>query len=231
MKQLKSVHELYITQEFRLLRLELMNERVDGAGVLRCAHCREAIRKPCDCIAHHVKPVTLGNLNNVDITLNPANIQLVHHRCHNEIHERFGFGRKKIYYVYGAPCSGKSTWVNNNKGSGDIVVDIDNIWQCITGGERYYKPDSLRSNVFLLRDFLFSMCKENKGFWNNAYIIEGGAAKVKREQRLRSLGAEPIFIEATQAECLERLERDNKRQPYIEEWRQYINEWFATYEV
>jgi predicted kinase len=231
MKLLKSVHELYVTQEFRTLRLELMNERIDGEGLLRCEHCHEVIEQACDCIAHHVKPVTLGNLNNVDITLNPANIQLVHHKCHNEIHERFGYARKKIYYVYGAPLSGKSSWVKNNKGSNDIVVDMDNIWQCITGGQRYYKPDALKTNVFAMRDFLLAMCKENKGFWNNAYIIEGGANKVKREQRLRALGAEPVYIEATQTECLERLERDEQRRPYAEQWRQYINEWFDTYEI
>ena len=231
MKMLKSVHELYVTQEFRCLRLELMNERVDGAGLLRCEHCREEIEKACDCIAHHIKPVTLGNLNNVDITLNPANILLVHHKCHNEIHERFGYARKKIYYVYGAPLSGKNTWVNNNKGSNDIVIDIDNIWQCITSGPRYYKPDALKTNVFAMRDYLLNMCKENKGFWNNAYIIEGGANKVKREQRLRALGAEPIYIEATRAECFERLDCDKERRPYVEQWRQYINEWFDTYEM
>lgn len=231
MKQLKSVHELYNTQEFRTLRLELMSERVDGSGLLRCAHCHEVITQGSECIAHHIKPVTLGNLNNVDITLNPANIALVHHKCHNEIHERFGYQRKKIYYVYGAPLSGKTTFVKNNKGSNDIVIDMDNIWQCITGGQRYFKPDALKTNVFAMRDFLLSMCRENKGFWNNAYIIEGGAVKVKREQRLRALGAEPIFVEATRTECLERLELDDERRPFVEEWRQYINEWFDTYEI
>ena len=231
MRYLNSVHELYNTREFRGLRLELMNTRTDSSGILRCAHCHEPILKSCECIAHHVIPVTSANLNDAEITMNPENIQLVHHQCHNDIHNRFGYNRRKIYYVYGAPLSGKTSFVKANKGASDIVVDMDNIWQCITGSSRYYKPDALKTNAFAVRDFLLAMCKENRGHWQNAYIIEGGANKVKREQRLQALGAEPIYIEASMNECLERLSRDNDRLPYFEEWRGYIEDWFAEYEA
>lgn len=229
MKFLKSVHELYISPEFRGLRLQLMNERTDGGGVLRCEYCKGAILKSCDCIAHHVKPVTSANLNNVEITLNPANIQLVHHKCHNAIHERFGYNVRKIFYVYGAPCSGKNSWVNANKDRDDIIIDIDNIWQSLTG-KRYFKPNALKPVVFDIYNFELSKVKENRGFWKNAFIIEGGANKVKRNERLRSIGAEPVFIDSTIEQCFSNLEKDKDRQPFIEEWQEYIKQWFDNYE-
>lgn len=199
-------------------------------GILYCHFCGEPILKNYDCIAHHIQPLTMQNVNDYSVSLNPENIQLVHARCHNEIHNRFGYvSERKVYYVYGAPCSGKTTFVNEVKGNSDLIVDMDNIWQCITG-IRYEKPKALNTYAFMIRDLLLDMVKARAGKWERAYIIDGGAVKIERDRKIAMYGAEPIYIGTDREECLKRLYGDcNRTSEQKKEWETYINRWFDDY--
>lgn len=200
-------------------------------GVLYDEYNGEPITQAFDVIAHHKQPITMLNVNDFDISLNPDNIMLVSHRSHNEIHARYGFAmNKKIYYVYGAPCSGKSSFVQRVKGNSDFVIDIDLIWQAITGGDLYQKPEALKSVVFGVRDCMLEKAKMRAGNWERCYIIEGGALKSERERRISALGAEPIFINSSKETCIANLMSDNKRNGVREQWAQYIETWFAKYQ-
>ena len=229
MKRFTSLAQFYNSEEWRNLRMQLMVERAIN-GVLYDEYNGQPLLKSYDVIAHHKNPVTLSNVNDFSISLNPDNIMLVSHRSHNEIHARFGYSmNKKIYYVYGAPCSGKSTFVQSVKGNADFVVDIDLIWQAVTGGDLYNKPDALKSVVFAVRDCMLEKARTRAGNWERAYIIEGGAVKTERERRIAALGAEPIFIEATRDDCINNLMRDNKRKGVLNQWEMYIDDWFNKY--
>ena len=169
------------------------------------------------------------NVNDFNESLNPENIMLVSQAAHNEIHKRFGYcTERKVYYVYGAPCSGKTTFANGIKGNSDIILDMDNIWECLTG-QRYLKPNALKTNAFTVRDTIFDMIRTRTGKWERAFVITGGARKGERERQIQTLGAEPIFIDTDKATCLERLSADKERQPFFAEWERYINDWFDTY--
>ena len=209
--------------------MQLMAERSVN-GVVYDEFNGEPIYKPYDVIAHHEKPVTMANVNDLSISLNPSNIKLVSHRSHNEIHARYGFGtQKKIYFVYGAPCSGKTTFVRSVKGNSDLIIDIDLIWYSVTGGQMYYKPDALKSAVFAVRDTLYEKARTRAGNWERAYIIDGAALKSERERKIAALGAEPIFINTSKEDCINNLMHDNKRKDVIEQWQTYIEEWFNKY--
>ena len=228
----RNASEFYTSQVWRQFRLMLMNERVNEQGELICQHCGKPIIKGYDCIAHHITEITPQNLNDVNITLNPDNIMLVHARCHNNIHQRFG-GRlrdyqRKVYLVYGAPCSGKTTYVKENMQVGDLVIDLDSVWECISGQPRYVKPNELKSIVFDIRNKLLDSVKTRQGRWQCCYIIEGLPLVGERMRRIETLGAEPIYIQATREECLKRLrENPNGRGA---EYEDYINNWFDTYQ-
>lgn len=225
--------EFYNSTEWRKFRLWLIAERTNKEdGILYDEYNGQPLVNSYDIVLHHIKPLTLQNVNDYSISLNPANIQIVSHRSHNEIHKRFGFcTERKVYYVYGAPCSGKTTFVNNIKGNSDIVVDMDNIWQCITGGERYEKPNALKTNAFMLRDCLLDMVKTRAGKWERAFVIEGGARIADRERRAAALGAEMIFIDEDMKTCLKRLANDEKRtEAQKQEWQKYIEQWFNDYQ-
>ena len=225
--------EFYNSTEWRKFRLWLIAERTNKEdGILYDEYNGQPLVNSYDIVLHHIKPLTLQNVNDYSISLNPANIQIVSHRSHNEIHKRFGFcTERKVYYVYGAPCSGKTTFVNNIKGNSDIVVDMDNIWQCITGGERYEKPNALKTNAFMLRDCLLDMVKTRAGKWERAFVIEGGARIADRERRAAALGAEMIFIDEDINTCLKRLANDEKRtEAQKQEWQKYIEQYFNDYQ-
>lgn len=200
-------------------------------GILYDEHSGKPLINSYDIVLHHITPLTMANVNDYSISLNPANIMIVSHRSHNEIHARFGFcAERKVYYVWGAPCSGKTTFVNNIKGNSDLVVDMDNIWQCITGGARYEKPDALKVNAFMVRDCLLDMVKTRSGKWERAFVIEGGANVAERTRRIDVLGAEGIFIDTDKETCLKRLANDISRtEAQKRTWAQYITDWFNDY--
>ena len=220
-----TLDNFYKSTEWENLREVLINERIDADGNVICAHCGKPILKKYDMIGHHKTPLTEENVNDVTISLNPDNIDLVHHRCHNLIHEKFGYKRKEIYLVYGSPLSGKSTWVNDNMSQGDLIVDMDSIWQCISGCKRYVKPGRLNAVAFAMRDFLMEQVKIHNGKWNNAYIVGGFPLIAERERICRTLGAREIYIDTSKEECLRRLENAADGRDKAE-WTKYIEDWW-----
>ena len=108
-----SLAQFYCSEEWRQLRLQLIAERTNKVdGILYCQHSGKPLLNSFDIVAHHIVPLTMQNVNDYSISLNPENILLVSQRAHNEIHARFGYcAQRKVYIVHGAPCSGKSSFV------------------------------------------------------------------------------------------------------------------------
>ena len=230
----ESLSAFYNSPEWKAVRADIIDKRRNPAdGLVYCEYSGEPMVNGYDIVAHHKTPLTLQNVNDYSISLNPENIMLVTHRAHNEIHRRFGHcTERKIYYVYGAPCSGKTTFVNGIKGNSDIVCDIDNIWQCITSGARYDKPNALKQNVFEVQRCILDMIKKRFGNWERAFVIDGGAFKTPRNNRINDLSAEPIFIDTDKETCLKRLANDHSRTAAQKaEWQKYIDKWFNEYQV
>ena len=166
MARFKSLSDFYKSPEWITLRKRLMIERSTPEKGLLCQKCHETILNDPECIAHHIIELTPMNVNEIKISLNPNNILLVHHQCHNQIHERFGQGsRQKVYLVYGAPLSGKTSYVKAHKKRSDLVLDMDELYQAITLLPAYDKPLELSTNVFLLRDALLDQIRTRTAFW------------------------------------------------------------------
>lgn len=200
-------------------------------GILYCQHSGKPLLNSYDIVAHHIKPLTLANVNDYSISLNPENVLLVSQRAHNEIHARFGYcAQRKVYIVHGAPCSGKSSFVNSIKGNSDLIIDIDNLWEAVTS-KRYYKPNALKANVFAMRDALLETVKTRAGNWERCYIIEGLPHRAERDRRAALYGAELIYIDTDEQTCLQRLQADDSRREYADEWRKYIADYFNRYQA
>lgn len=211
----------YKTKEWTDLLEQLKIERIANDGILYCEYCGNPMIKAYDIIGHHKQELTESNVNNLEITLNPHNIMLIHFKCHNKIHERFGYLQQKVYIVYGSPCSGKTTWVNNVAYNDDLILDIDKLWEAICISDKYNKPNRLKTNVFNLRDTILDQIRTRSGMWRNAYVIGGYPLKIDRERLADKLGAELIYINSTKEECLSRSK--------TEEWKKYIEEWFELH--
>lgn len=202
-------------------------ERTDADGNLICWHCGKPIVSKYDAIAHHTIFLTEQNVNDFTVSLNPDLVQFVHHRCHNRIHNKFGYKKQEVFLVYGSPCSGKSTFVRDVSCMGDLILDIDLIWQNITGGLLYVKPPCLNTVAFGIRDFMLDCIRTRRGKWQNAYIVGGYPLVSERERLCRQLGAREIYVDSTKAECLKRLELDPDRD--TKEWTGYIETWWERY--
>lgn len=190
-----------------------------------CEFCGEPIVNSYDSIGHHKVELNSRNYKDSSISLNPDNIMLVHHACHNRIHNKLGNKSKGVYIVYGSPCSGKSTYVRDNAEIGDLIVDMDSIWECISGCGRYVKPNRLKDNAFAVRNLLIENIKLRVGSWCNAYLIGGYPFTNERERLATQLGAKVIYIDTPKDVCIARLE-SNPQGRNVSEWRQYIEDWW-----
>lgn len=226
-----SLSQFYNSDKWKAFRHSLISERTNKAdGILYCEHSGKPLINSFDIVAHHIKPLTMANVNDYSVSMNPSNIMLVSQQAHNEIHARFGYcAQRKVYIVHGAPCSGKTSFVMNSKGNSDLVVDIDNLWEAVTG-ERYYKPNALKQCVFAMRDSLLETVKTRAGNWERCWIVEGLPFMAERERKATIYGAELIHIDTSEAECIRRLHADNSRMKYVADWERYIKDYFQRYQ-
>ena len=215
------LHQFYCSKPWTDLSFRLKIER-DG----KCQRCGTVPDDFSLLIGHHKVELTEENISNPAISLNPEHIEIICLDCHNKEHRRFGYqGQKKVYIVYGSPLSGKTSAVRQMMRYGDIVLDMDALWQALTMQPNYVKPDNVRFNVFVLRDNLLDQIKTRYGNWYDAYVIGGYPDKYERERLAHTLGAELIYCESTQEECLARLEQSKR--PAV--WADYINDWWRRF--
>jgi hypothetical protein len=218
----------YASEKWQKLRRVLISER----GPI-CEHCKNIVPRTKDLIGHHTIELTPENVNDYSISLNSEKIELICFDCHNKEHKRFGYqsSNRQVFIVYGPPMSGKASFVKENCNRGDLVVDMDKLYAAVSMLPYYDKPDNLFSNVIGIHNQLIDNIKTRSGKWHNAWIIGGYADKYKRNRLADDLGAELIFCDVSQEECLIRLSLDEDRKYRQEEWQGYIEKWFRSYTV
>lgn len=215
----------YASDIWRTFRLMIINQRG-----LRCEHCGEWVAVASELTIHHIIELTPENVHDATIALNPDNVMVVHHACHNKIHKRNQAKTQRgVYLVYGPPLSGKTTFVKENLTPGDIVVDIDAIYVSVSTLPCYNKPNELLPNVRAVQNLLLDHIRTRYGKWETAWVIGGYADKYKREKLADDLGAELVHMAITEEECLARLKKDPERSKREAEWTGYIKKWFQDY--
>lgn len=228
----------YKSDQWEKFRRVVISERTDKDGFVRCAICDKPILNKYDLIVHHKDELTPANVDDAFVALNPDNVECVHHACHNKLHGRWQGGNqgwkpkpRQVFIVYGSPCSGKSTYVQEHKTNNDLVVDLDLIWQAVTAGQPYEKPPRLKGVVFQLRDALYDIVKHRNGKWQDAYIVTGGAMRGDRERLMQLVGGtDLVHVQATKEECIDRLQQRGLREELHNAWLGYIEEWFEKFQ-
>lgn len=222
--------EFYRSDEWARFRQMIIAERTRDDGFIYDEVTGKPILKAYDLIIHHT-PIELTdeNVRDFNISLNPANVQVVSFKTHNILHNRLGINKHGVYLVYGSPLSGKTTWVRENMIEGDLIIDLDNIWEAISGQPRYIKPKRLNAVAFKVRDTLIEAVRYRQGKWQSAFLIGGYALSSERSRLCNELSATEIFIDTPKEECLRRLQEDDQRD--TEAWTRYIEDWFEVHDA
>ena len=234
--------QFYRSDAWSACKAHVLKDRIKSDGCVYCEHCGKVILKGFNpqannnagaMVFHHKTPLNNYNVNDASISVNPANIAILHWNCHNEVHNRFAGGNpeKKVYLITGAPLSGKTTFARERMQKNDLILDIDDIWQTISGQPRYTKPNAVKALVFAVRDELKGLIGRGAGTWRNAFIIESMPSKMDRQrevERYKAHNVEVVTMSATREECLARLTADPNGRNVID-YEKYINEYFSRY--
>jgi predicted kinase len=135
----------------------------------------------------------------------------------------------KVWIVTGPPGAGKTTYVNERRLAGDLVVDVDALYTAVSGLDWYDKPLSLLPFVLAARDALIDrLCQPSEV--QQAWVITSEADVGKLARMRERLKAELIVIETNPQECLRRIANDARRSDNWGAWEELIDKWWRTYE-
>lgn len=244
MRHFDNLPQFYGSKEWEDCKAQVLYSRIQKDGSVCCEYCGRPIVKNFNpqsknnkgaMVFHHKQYLTTLNVNDAYISLNPSNIQILHWACHNAVHERFNGvsarPEKKVYLITGASCSGKTSFVKERLQANDVILDIDDIWESVSGQPRYIKPNSLKPIVFQVRDEIKALISRGVGTWRNAYIIESLPSPTDRNReadRYKAFNVEIITMDTSEAECLERLRSDPKGRD-IKAYEGYIKDYFMRF--
>ena len=204
--------------------------KIKSGGV--CAKCG-GVFDISELRPHHKVELTLDNIDDVNVTLNPDNIEVLCHDCHNAAHKRFGYvvGAKHVYLVYGSPCAGKTTYVNSVATRNDLIVDLDKIHRAICICGLYDKPDATKRVAFNVRDYLLDEVRTAtpRRKWQDAYIIGTYPDRIDRDVFVQDYGAELVHIDTSKEECIKRAYQDIERSSIRDAVIGWINAYWERY--
>lgn len=224
---LDPIHAFYCRKDY----LDLAQAcKIKSGGV--CAKCG-GVFDISELRPHHKVELTLDNIDDVNVTLNPDNIEVLCHDCHNAAHKRFGYavGAKHVYLVYGSPCAGKTTYVNSVATRNDLIVDLDKIHRAICICGLYDKPDATKRVAFDVRDYLLDEVRTAtpRRKWQDAYIIGTYPDRIDRDMFVQDYGAELVHIDTSKEECIKRAYQDIERSSIRDAVIGWINAYWERY--
>lgn len=128
----------------------------------------------------------------------------------------------KVTLVWGPPCGGKNTYVNQHKSAGDLVVDFDAIITALGGSGSHDQPEHLRPFTFDCVDVVMRRLHSGDHVVPRAWVIQSAPTRADRRP---FRDCEVVAVVPSEEICRERAMRERP-----EAWLGYIDAWFAKYE-
>ncbi len=128
-----------------------------------------------------------------------------------------------VYLIYGAPCSGKSTYIKEHIQRGDLLCDVDLIYGAITNSNPHDAELCTHEVACELNNVLKDIIRDKQGNWKNAYVVSIANTEEQVQKAKDQINAdECIFIDTPYEVCMERA----KERPFYFQF--LIQEWFET---
>ena len=208
---------------------------------------------------HHKIFLRPENIDDENITLNPENFMLLCYDCHKREHEaarriaqlqaKQRDGKKGVllngsyyyddngeiqpfraYLVWGAPGSGKTTYVRKHMQPGDVVIDLDLIGRALSMADKTDVPRNVERIAYDIRDYLYTRIAQRELDAKRVWVVASLPKYEQRQQVASQLNAELIYIESTFHECYTHILHDDERKDKAMQLA-IIEKWFRDYEA
>lgn len=184
---------------------------------------------------HHTIELTPRNITDPDISLNVNRLVSVCRDCHFKEHRKKRIEaskkgirvrvvddkgvyfdedgvpqKRQVYFVWGAPCSGKATYVQEHKHDNDIIIDLDRIRWAVGGKHSH---DNILGLALDIREHIYDLIEQEdtKLDARAVWVIETAPRKQEREKTIERLKAKEIHIDTDIETCIERARRDSEK--------------------
>jgi len=129
--------------------------------------------------------------------------------------------------ICGPPASGKTTYIKERTRPGDCILDIDKLYEALSGLEIYDKPDILLRTVFAAHNAaLLQAIQQGITVW----CITSGATKIKRDRACCGVRPQKVIIlDLPVMECIKRVMHDPRRKDQLPLWEKIIRQWWQEY--
>jgi hypothetical protein len=236
----------YNSADWKKARKIYVNERRLADGGL-CEVCRTRAGEE----VHHITPLTPDNISDGRVALDKSNLQLLCRECHfrtkDDSFKRYlpqfqteagayfdvkngepKLKEQKVIVVFGAPCAGKTAYVKKHMKHGDFVLNIEDLFQSFSG-DRYDLPQALFGNVCDIREYALDYIKQGRVNAKTVWVVETLPERKRRENRVKSLGAELVQVDSDYETCIANVHR-NKKIKDKDLYFRLIRQWFDKYE-
>ena len=137
---------------------------------------------------------------------------------------------KIVYLISGAPGSGKTTYVQQHRQPGDLIIDMDTIASALTGDDSAH-PDygTVLDVAIAVRNAVYNIIERGAGNWNRAFVITSSGNKETIDALAKQLHATVHYMETPKEECKRRIAADKTRKNK-ETLYNLIDKWFENQE-
>jgi len=205
-----------------------------------CEECKRNGKITPATVVDHIIPHK-GDMN---LFWDESNWQALCKTCHDRktVIENGGFGNIELYpkeltasripliIVCGPPGSGKITYVQQNKGVNDLVIDLDEIKTRLSGLPLYQADDRWLKPAIDERNKLLRRLSTTYDY-NRAWFIVGAPSRMEREFWRNTLRPEKVVVlETPERICIERIRNDERREHIALRQIDAVRKWWAEYQ-
>lgn len=134
-------------------------------------------------------------------------------------------GNRPVHIVAGPPGSGKSTYVRQRAGPGDLIWDMDLIAAAMTRTHPHDDHEAILRTLLAMRESFIQTVAARRGTWKICWFITSSPSDESLNYFKTKMRADLIIMPATLEECLARIDADETRTDKLRD-RNLVYAWF-----